>query len=111
MATHMKRRHSVDTAAAAPAPLTSRLGHSTEANNGGSKSGEKSISRYFGSDASLAANSTRSQAITNGITYFICKDIQPYSVVENEGFKQLLRVRLKGEEPVPSFVYSSCNSQ
>ncbi len=59
MATHMKRRHGVDTSAAAP--LTSPSNHSTEADNiklGSSKTGEKSISSYFSPNAPLAANST-----------------------------------------------------
>ncbi|RXN07818.1 zinc finger BED domain-containing 1-like protein [Labeo rohita] len=32
------------------------------------------------------------KAITDTIAFFICKDIQPYSVTENEGFQYLLHV-------------------
>lgn len=31
-------------------------------------------------------------ALTKAIAYFICEDIQPYSVVENEGFRQHVHV-------------------
>lgn len=79
LATHVKRRRGVDTAVAAPAPLPSRSDNFTKANDGGRKTAEKSIIKYFGSDA-LAGNSNRSQAITNGIAYFIRKDVQPYAV-------------------------------
>uniref|UniRef100_A0A8C4GH43 Zinc finger BED domain-containing protein 1 n=1 Tax=Dicentrarchus labrax TaxID=13489 RepID=A0A8C4GH43_DICLA len=47
---------------------------------------------FFNSDTPLAATSARSQKITSAIAYFICKDNQPYSVVENEGFRQLLHI-------------------
>ncbi|XP_054592246.2 E3 SUMO-protein ligase ZBED1-like [Nothobranchius furzeri] len=40
----------------------------------------------------LPANSTRSHKITEAIAGFICKDMRPYSVVENEGFKRLMKV-------------------
>jgi len=42
--------------------------------------------------APLANSSTRSKAITDAIAFFICKDIQPYSVTENEGFQYLLHI-------------------
>ena len=40
----------------------------------------------------LPSNSVRSKAITEALSFFICKDIQPYSVTGNEGFKHLLEV-------------------
>ena len=40
----------------------------------------------------LPPNSKRSQAITTAIGKFIVKDLRPYSVVENEGFKALIKV-------------------
>lgn len=39
----------------------------------------------------LAANSPRAQKITNAIATYICKDIQPYSAVENDGFRGLMK--------------------
>ncbi|XP_028254439.1 zinc finger BED domain-containing protein 1-like [Parambassis ranga] len=40
----------------------------------------------------LPANSARSLKITEAIAGFICKDMRPYSVVENEGFRRLIKV-------------------
>lgn len=84
LATHIKRRHGVDTMFAAASD-------SAEANPAsGSKTGEQHIAAFF--HAPLANESTRSKAITNAIAFFICKDIQPYSVTENEGFQHLLHI-------------------
>ena len=40
----------------------------------------------------LPADSPRAIKITEANTTFVCKDLRPYSVVENEGFKQLVHV-------------------
>ncbi|KAL2102146.1 hypothetical protein ACEWY4_001314 [Coilia grayii] len=40
----------------------------------------------------LPANSARSIKITEAIAGFVCKDMRPYSVVENEGFRHLMKV-------------------
>ncbi|KAL2079766.1 hypothetical protein ACEWY4_025510 [Coilia grayii] len=37
-------------------------------------------------------NSPRAQNITESIALFICKDLRPYSVVENEGFSNMVEV-------------------
>lgn len=36
------------------------------------------------------STSQRAQRITNAVLCFICKDLHPYSLVDNEGFRQLL---------------------
>ena len=41
---------------------------------------------------SLPINSTRSKVITNSIARFMVKNLRPYSVVENEGFRHLVKV-------------------
>ncbi|KAK0141192.1 Zinc finger BED domain-containing protein 1 [Merluccius polli] len=40
----------------------------------------------------LASNSPRAQKITEAVATFICKDIRPYSVVENDGFRSLINI-------------------
>ena len=40
----------------------------------------------------LVAQSDRAKAITNAIGVFIGADMRPYSVVQNEGFKHMLKV-------------------
>ncbi|CAM4722270.1 unnamed protein product [Leuciscus chuanchicus] len=86
---HLKRRHGVVVEASASAPAFS-VSCSDSPVATSSKSGEKSIESFF--HAPLANNSARCTAITDAIALFICKDIQPYSVTENEGFKHLLHV-------------------
>nr|XP_054594610.1 E3 SUMO-protein ligase ZBED1-like isoform X2 [Nothobranchius furzeri] len=46
----------------------------------------------FKESLQLPANSTRSHKKTEVIAGFICKNMRPYSVVENEGFKRLMKV-------------------
>lgn len=38
----------------------------------------------------LPPNSARAQEITESVAVFICKDLRPYSVVENSGFKKMV---------------------
>lgn len=38
----------------------------------------------------LPPNSVRAQKITKSVAVFICKDLRPYSVVENQGFKKMI---------------------
>ena len=40
--------------------------------------------------AKLPSGSPRAASITKSIACFICKDLRPYSVVENEGFRRML---------------------
>lgn len=41
--------------------------------------------------ANLPFTSPRAVSITKSIAAFMCKDLQHYSVVENEGFHQMLQ--------------------
>lgn len=81
--THVKRQHSLTIE-------TDACSVSKVPRPGGSTPGEPNISTLFGGQ--LASNSTRAKAITDAISYFICKGLQPYSVTENEGFQYMLRV-------------------
>src|SRR4029434_5252639 len=60
----------------------------------------------------LPPNSERAKKITEAIAYFISKDVQPYSVVENEGFQNLLSI-LEPRYAIPSreIFYRHCHSQ
>lgn len=49
----------------------------------------------------LAGSSDRAKAITNAIAVFISTDLQPYSVVENTGFKHILKV-IEPQYEIPS---------
>lgn len=61
-----------------------------------------SLSSFFGSKASkLPHTSTRAINITSSITQFIVKDLRPFSVVENSGFRNLLQV-LEPKYTIPS---------
>ncbi|XP_041853351.1 E3 SUMO-protein ligase ZBED1-like isoform X2 [Melanotaenia boesemani] len=85
LALHLRRRHSVET-------------EEKNAQQEASKSAT-SASSYF--QSALADNSTHSKAITEAIGYFICKDMCPYSVVENAGFRQMIRI-LEPKYKLPS---------
>ncbi|XP_049930768.1 E3 SUMO-protein ligase ZBED1-like [Epinephelus moara] len=49
----------------------------------------------------LNNNSKRVTSITGAISYFICKDMRPYSVVENDSFRKLLHT-LEPKYAIPS---------
>lgn len=51
--------------------------------------------------APLAAMSTRAKEITRCIGVFMAKDMRPFSVVENEGFKLLIN-KLEPKYTIPS---------
>jgi len=59
-------------------------------------------------DMKLKADSKRSVSITSGILNFIVKDLRPFSVVENEGFRDLIRV-LEPRYTIPSRQHFSDN--
>ncbi|XP_041862941.1 E3 SUMO-protein ligase ZBED1-like [Melanotaenia boesemani] len=40
----------------------------------------------------LSSSSSRAQKITEAIAVFICKDLRPFSVVENDGFQSLVKL-------------------
>lgn len=54
----------------------------------------------------LPAQSDRAKAITNAIGVFIATDVRPYSVVQNEGFKNMLKV-LEPRYDIPSHTHFS----
>ena len=43
-------------------------------------------------DNVLHSTSTRAQCITESMVHYICKDLRPYSVVDNVGFRWMLRI-------------------
>ncbi|XP_076742690.1 E3 SUMO-protein ligase ZBED1-like [Maylandia zebra] len=49
---------------------------------------QRSLEKAFA--MKLASTSPRAQKITQSVATFICKDIRPYSVVENDGFQNLI---------------------
>lgn len=51
--------------------------------------------------AKLPFNSPRAKSITHGISVYICKDLRPYSVVENDGFRFMMRT-LEPRYEIPS---------
>ncbi|KAM3871381.1 E3 SUMO-protein ligase ZBED1-like [Diretmus argenteus] len=57
----------------------------------------------------LPFNSDRAKKITQSITYFMCKDLRPYNVVENEGFGYMLKT-LEPRYVIPSRRYFTDNA-
>lgn len=57
----------------------------------------------------LNHSSKRATDITAAISYFICKDMRPYSVVENEGFpEQLQTLELRYSVPSRQYFRDTC---
>lgn len=50
------------------------------------------IDNSFASVLSWAEGGAKYAKISNSILYMVCRDYQPISIVENEGFKNLIRV-------------------
>ena len=61
---------------------------------------QKQSRSFFGSNK-ISPTSPRGKAITEAIAKFIVKDLRPYSVVQNAGFKNLLHV-LDPKYTIPS---------
>lgn len=79
LSTHLKRRHNMPQSpatSASSAPAT--------------PSREPRIPQFFHSP--LANSSARAKSITDALSFFLCKSIQPYSITANEGFRHLLEV-------------------
>ena len=88
MFTHLKRHH----------PGVSLVGEKTKAGQ------QPLITSAF--KHPLPAQSDRAKAITNAIGVFIATDMRPYSVVQNEGFKNMLKV-LEPRYEIPSRTHFS----
>ncbi|XP_077063574.1 E3 SUMO-protein ligase ZBED1-like [Siphateles boraxobius] len=89
LSAHLKRRHGIDDGES-ECNVKERTQASTPA---------KSLATFFA--PKLSSTSKRAKNITKGIAFFICKDMRPYSVVENEGFRYLLEV-LEPRYNIPS---------
>lgn len=88
MLTHLQRHH--------PKLLSEKA---ADATNGSSQAAVNTMFK-----AKLPFSSPRAASITTSIAGFICKDLRPYSVVENEGFRKMLDT-LEPRYEIPSRKY------
>ena len=75
---HLRRKHpnvSMDVAPQPPTPVPAQQ-----------PSANTNIINFFG--GKLPASSRRAQEISSSVLKFIVKDLRPFSVVENSGFKK-----------------------
>ncbi|XP_071105261.1 E3 SUMO-protein ligase ZBED1-like [Haliotis cracherodii] len=87
MAAHLKRRHtSEDVQIYKRAKLDPQTSKSSLKNSAG-----ENIMNMFRRKEKLPPNSERSKAITKALAQFIVKDLQPFSIVESEGFVNLIK--------------------
>lgn len=63
---------------------------------------QKTIVQTFRTLASYNEGGPKNVRITNAILFFICRDYQPISVVENEGFQNLVKLLTGGLYKIPS---------
>ncbi|XP_046335904.1 E3 SUMO-protein ligase ZBED1-like [Haliotis rufescens] len=86
-AAHLKRRHaSEDVQIHKRAKLDPQTSKSSLKNSAG-----ENIMNMFRRKEKLPPNSERSKAITKALAQFIVKDLQPFSIVESEGFVNLVK--------------------
>ena len=83
---HLRRKHPTFTTSETRGTHKSKVPVSAPA----LPAAEGTIANIFG--AKLASTSQRAKSITAAITQFIVRDLRPYSVVQNEGFRNLVRV-------------------
>lgn len=86
LAVHLKKRHGIDP-------------HAASLSEASAESTTPVLTSFF--PQKLNHNSKRAMSITAAITHFICKDMRPYSVVENDGFRELLHT-LEPRYTIPS---------
>lgn len=52
---------------------------------------QPTLNESFRSISEFSVNGTKGVRLTNAILYMICKDSQPFQIVENEGFLNLMK--------------------
>ena len=88
---HLKRKHPTFAFIGTRGTHTNSTSHATKAPTSATALPVAgTIPNMF--ETKLAPTSQRAKSITGAITQFIVKDLRPYSVVENEGFRNLVRV-------------------
>nr|XP_008294940.1 PREDICTED: uncharacterized protein LOC103368370 [Stegastes partitus] len=83
LSTHLLRRHG-DTSAGDEGCVDASSSKASVSKNAQDKS--TGLKKFF----QLSHNSARSKVITASITRFIAKDLRPYSVVESDGFRDMI---------------------
>lgn len=83
LSNHLARRHGVSDAHEASSGAST-----SKTDTSGQENGQK-IQTFF--QPQFSHDSARSKAITESIARFIAKDLRPYSVVENGGFRDLMK--------------------
>ena len=106
MTAHLKRKHNiVDEAGGKLIDVNNNKPNQT-IDSSSSNKGQLSLHDVFKNK--LPKNSTKAESISKSIGIFIAKDMRPYSIVDNEGFKNMLNV-LEPRYEVPSRTYFSAN--
>ena len=102
MKAHLLRKHGItgETQSAKHSSKDCQV-ESGERGKSNSSSGQLKLSEMFKGQNKLKFSSPRHADITRSIGMFIAKDLRPYSVVENEGFKGMLTA-LEPRYDVPS---------
>ena len=94
---HLRRKHSDVSVSNSVGPLEEK------------KELSKQLSFSFFTQKTLPHNSARAKEISSAILGFIIKDLRPFSVVENEGFENLIHV-LEARYKIPSRQFFSDRS-
>ena len=101
MSAHLKRKHNLIITSERKVDENDNIKSKTTRGTRSTISGQLQISDVLGRKNLLPFSSIRHKSITKSIGVFIAKDMRPYSVVENEGFKAMLR-ELEPRYEIPS---------
>jgi hypothetical protein len=100
MSTHLKRKHGVDISMPRTTPPSTE-NTSNEPEKATGVTGQLRLQEVLGLRKKIPLQSPRGMCITKAIGGFLAKDMRPFSVIENEGFKHLLNT-LEPRYEIPS---------
>ena len=89
---HLKRMHPTQYATMTPPGRKAAVSRPTNGSNAALSEMQPTVKSLFASNAPLTPGNKRHEAITDAITYFLCKDNVPFNAVSRSGFQKLLNV-------------------
>ncbi|XP_033755872.1 zinc finger BED domain-containing protein 1-like [Pecten maximus] len=106
MTAHVSRKHGITLKPREPTARTTRSGSCQSSPR--SENGQLRINEAFTSKNKFSHSSTRHGEITKSIGVFIAKDMRPFSVLENQGFVNMINV-LEPRYDMPGRTHFSTN--
>ena len=89
---HLRRIHPTQYATMTPPGRKPGASQTTNDSSTVSSETQPTVKRLFANNVPLTSGNKRHEAITDAITYFLCKDNAPINAVSRPGFQKLLNV-------------------